>query len=320
MTNIIENMLSGKLSDHEIAQAITSLRERGETADDISEYVKVISRHAQPILPAGELLDICGTGGSGLSRFNVSTASAFVISALGVKVIKHGNRGSQKPNGSFDLLESLGIDIEQTPAQIEETIARSDLGFVFARRYHPSLRAVANARKMAGGRSIFNLAGPLSNPAKVTYQVIGTADLNKAEILAEACMKLGRKRAAVVCGEPGIDEISISGSTHVYECSEGNIRFYKIEPEALGIIPVPYHEIPGGNVDVNREIFVSLLEGDAPQSIIDMVSVNSGMSLYLSGKEPSIQGGYAAAKECIASGRMKSQFDKYTSVLRNQGG
>lgn len=315
MTQLIEHMLSGSLSDEQIAEAIISLRNKGENSDDICEYVNVINQHSKSLSPQGDLLDVCGTGGSGLSRFNVSTASAFVLSALGVPVIKHGNRGSQRPNGSFDLLERLGIDIEQTPNQIEETIAKVDLGFVFAKHYHPSLKSVANARKLAGGRSIFNLAGPLSNPAKITYQVIGTADHSKAEVLAEACIKLGRKRAAVVYGEPGIDEVSISGASHIYECLDGKIQHYQITPKDFGITPVPYDEIPGGDVDVNIEIFNELLNGSTDSSIIDMVALNSGMALYIAGKESSIIDGYKASIDCITSGKMCAQFNAYTSAL-----
>ena len=315
MTKIIERMLSAELSDDDIAQSIVSLREKGESADDIYEYVKTINQFSQPIPISGELLDVCGTGGSGLSRFNVSTASAFVISALGVPVIKHGNRGSQRPNGSFDLLELLCVEIEQTPEQIQQTIAKTNIGFVFAKHYHPSLKFVANGRKLAGGRSIFNLAGPLSNPANITYQIIGTADHSKAEELAKACIKLGRKRSAVVFGEPGIDEMSISGTSHIYECCDGKINYYQITPEELGISPVVYDEIPGGDVQVNKEIFIALLQGEADVSIIDMVAVNSGVALYISGVESSIKEGYQAAKECIVSGKMNLQFNAYISAL-----
>ncbi|MCV2402255.1 anthranilate phosphoribosyltransferase [Marinomonas sp. C2222] len=315
MTELIENMLSGKLSDEEIAESIISLREKGETSDDIYNYVGCINKHAKPISTSEELLDVCGTGGSGLSRFNVSTASAFVISALGVPVIKHGNRGSRRPNGSFDLLEGLGIGIEQSPEQIKATIKQTNLGFVFAKHYHPSLKSVANGRKLAGGRSIFNLAGPLSNPAQITYQVIGTADQSKAEALAKACIKLGRKRAVVVYGEPGIDEVSISGVSHIYECSEGQIKYYKITPEEFGISPVKYDDIPGGYVEANKAIFIKLLNGSAEQSIIDMVAINSGIALYISGQSSSIKGGYDSAKACILSGKMKAQFNTYFSAL-----
>lgn len=315
MNDTVEKMLSGEMGDRAIAEAIISLRAQGETASDICGYVEVINRNAKPISPEGELLDVCGTGGSGLNRFNVSTACAFVLSALGVKVIKHGNRGSQRPNGSFDLLEGLGVDIEQEPSQIEQTISQTNLGFVFARHYHPRLKMVAEARELAGGRSIFNLAGPLSNPAKITFQVIGTADIEKAVILAEACIKLGRRRAAVVHGDPGIDEVSISGATQVYECVDKKIKRYQIVPGDFGIPIVPYEKIPGGDFHVNREIFMRLLKGDVERSIIDMVSINAGLALYIAGKELSIENGYLSAKNCILSGKMNRQFEAYLSSL-----
>lgn len=314
MSTTIQEMLQGNLSDEEICSSIISLRERGETADDIFEYVECINSHSVSVCPHGDLMDVCGTGGSGLSRFNVSTASTFILSALGIKVIKHGNRGSQRPNGSFDLLEKLGINIEQSPAEIEKTIKYQNLGFVFAKYYHPSLKAVARGRQLAGGRSIFNLAGPLSNPAKITYQVIGTADHSKAEILSEVCLKLGRKKSIVVYGEPGIDEVSISGVTHVYECSNENVKYYTICPQDFGIMPVDYGNIPGGDADENMNIFLELLEGKAPQSIIDMVSLNAGIALYAAGKVDTIKAGYISAKECIFTGLMKKQFEQYLLV------
>ena len=313
---MIDRMLSGSMSDPEIVEVIQALRERGESPNDICEYVRAISRHARPISSSCELMDVCGTGGSGLNRFNVSTATSFILSALGVPVIKHGNRGSQRPNGSFDLLEALGIDIEQTPAQIERIIAQTNLGFVFAKHYHPSLKFVANARRLAGGRSIFNLAGPLSNPAKVTYQVIGTADEKMAGPLAEACLKLGRKKAAVVFGEPGIDEVSISGPSHIYECVNDRIRGYKITPEDFGITRVPYQQLPGGNVDTNKAIFLKLLHGKADESTTAMVAINAGLALYVAGREASIETGYLAARKCIAAGEMARQFDAYLSALK----
>jgi len=316
--SLIDNMLAGQLSDEEIAAAIVSLREKGETAEDIYNYVEKIIQHSISISHAGDLTDVCGTGGSGLSRFNVSTACAFILSALNVPVIKHGNKGSQRPNGSFDLLENLGIDIEQSPNQVKETLELTNLGFIFAKHYHPSLQAVAKGRAIAGGRSIFNLTGPLSNPANIAYQVIGTANLDKAEILAHACIKLGRKRAAVVYGEPGIDEVSISGPTHVYECTAGaaSIKYYKITPEELGISPVTYRKIPGGDVDTNTRIFTSLLQGSAHRSIVDIVAANSGLALYIAGNALTIKGGYESAKECILSGKMKRQFDRYISAIQ----
>lgn len=311
MSITIQEMLRGDLSDDEVCSSIISLREKGETANDILEYVKCINSYAVRVSPDGELMDVCGTGGSGLDRFNVSTASTFILSALGVKVIKHGNRGSQRPNGGFDLLEKLGINIEQSPTKIEETIRTKNLGFVFAKYYHPSLKSVAKGRLLAGGRSIFNLAGPLSNPANITYQVIGTADHSKAEILSEVCLKLGRKKSIVVYGEPGIDEVSISGKTHVYECANGKVEKYTLEPRDFGITPVGYDNIPGGDAEDNRDIFLDLIEGRASESINDMVSLNAGIALYTAGKVDSIKKGYEAAKKCILTGSMKRQFEQY---------
>lgn len=318
MSFTIQEMLQGKLSDEDICSSIISLRDKGETAEDIYNYVKCINNNSISVSPIGELMDVCGTGGSSLNRFNVSTSSTFILSALGIKVIKHGNRGSQRPNGSFDLLEKLGINIEQSPNQIEDTIKSLNLGFVFAKHYHPSLKAVAKGRQLAGGRSIFNLAGPLSNPANITYQVIGTADHSKAKVLSEVCLKLGRKKSIVVYGEPGIDEVSISGKTHIYECSNGNVKKYYLTPQDFGITPIDYSNIPGGDAEINKEIFLELINGKGSQAITDMVTLNAGIALYAADKAVSIKEGYISAKECISSGLMKRQFEKYVLTASNK--
>ena len=308
-------MLSGGMADAEIAEVITRLRERGETADEIFQCVQKISQLAIPIKSDKRLLDVCGTGGSGLDRFNVSTASAIVLSANGIPVLKHGNRGTHRPNGSFDLLEALGIRIEQEPALVQSTLDQLNLGFVYARHFHPQMKNVASARALAGGRSIFNLAAPLSNPALITYQVLGSADREKSKILAQVCKKLRRKRFAVVYGDPGIDELSISGQSLIYEWDGTAMKDYLVTPEQFGIQKTPYESIPGGDADENIILFRDLLDGRVEETILDMVAINAGLGMYVARASNSLLKGYQMAKQTILSGRMKNQFQSYKKLV-----
>lgn len=319
MKSAIEAMLSGTLPDEDVAKFIVDLRDKGETADDIAECVAQISQRALPIRCDMPLLDVCGTGGSGLDRFNVSTASAFVLSALGVPVLKHGNRGSHRPNGSFDLLEKLGIAVEQTPEQVQLSLAEANLGFVYAKHYHPCLKFVAKGRALAGGRSIFNLAGPLSNPAPITYQVMGTPDTTRARILLDACIRLGRERVAIVVGEPGIDEVSASGATEIYQYCNGKFEHYRIAPEEFGIKRVSYSDIPSGEAEANARVFMRLLDGNCSPHVLSMVALNSGLAAYISGRAESIGDGYEMSVDCITSGRMRAQFERYRSLCTAKG-
>jgi anthranilate phosphoribosyltransferase len=208
---LCEELISGKVPTPEISRIIVDLRAKGETADEIAGFAAAIKSKAPEIPFLDSTIDLCGTGGSKLERFNVSTAVAFIVACFGLTIAKHGNKGSQKPNGSFDLLEQLGVPINVSGDCIAESLKRNKLAFIFARKAHPAMNYVAEARKLTPGRTIFNLAGPLSNPTNVTSQVIGTADKSMMKNLYQAASILNRQHITVVFGEPGIDELSISG-------------------------------------------------------------------------------------------------------------
>jgi len=239
----LEVIFDGGVSDEDIAAFLVALAKKGETADEVVGFMRVLQAHAIGVELGGDCIDVCGTGGSGLSRFNVSTAVAFVLAAAGVPVAKHGNRGSRRPNGSFDLLEALGCSFELSAGQVRALFDATGLCFLYARTLHPAMKKVVRARQLAARRTIFNLAAPLSNPANPRYQVVGTPHAEGAALVAEILTKLDRERFMVAVGAPGIDEVSISGETLLIEGMNGKTSARTLNPVDLGIDPVPYEKI-----------------------------------------------------------------------------
>jgi anthranilate phosphoribosyltransferase len=260
-------------------------------------------------------VDLCGTGGSGLQRFNVSTAAAFVVAACGVPVAKHGNKGSRQPDGSFDLIEALGLPVQLPPEVARDAMKEVGLAFLFARAFHPIMKNVVGARKKAGRRTIFNLVGPLCNPAGVSLQVVGTADKTKLEELARALQLLGRRRAIIVRGEPGIDEFSISGLSAVFEVTPTSARRFEVAPTACGIKPISYDSLLADVGQDNKQAFLNLVAGRAPRNIQDIVALNAGAVLYVADQATSIDQGYIQAKNCLADGRMRRKFEEYKDFV-----
>jgi anthranilate phosphoribosyltransferase len=302
------DIFESNVNDRAVADFLVALAQKGETAAEVAGFASELVRRALPVNAPATCVDLCGTGGSDLARFNVSTAAAFVAASCGVPIAKHGNRGSRRPNGAFDLLEALGIPIELPPKLIEECLAQVGVAFIFARMYHPGMKRVTQARKLAGRRTIFNLIGPLSNPAGVTHQLVGTADAARLWVLGEALQRIGRTRALVVYGDPGIDEFSVSGKSVVLEVTPNGIIESEFQLSEAGIERVDYAELPTGDCHDNAIVFYQLLDDKAPQGIRDMVALNAGAVLYLSGHTRTIAEGYRAASDAIGDGRMKKKF------------
>jgi len=306
-----EAILAGGHDEDAIAQFLVALAEKGETADEIAGFASALMTRAVRVEAPAGAVDLCGTGGSGLPRFNVSTAAAFVVAACGLPVAKHGNKGSRQPDGSFDLIEALGLPVQLAPEVAGNALREVGLAFLFARAYHPIMKNVVGARKKAGRRTIFNLVGPLCNPSGVSLQVIGTADATKLDALSQALRMLGRERALVVRGEPGIDEFSISGASEVVEITRDSVRRFRLTPEECGVRTVAYNNLPSGLAPENARSFHSLLEGKAPEPVRSIVALNAGAVLYAAGRARAISNGYRQALECIADGRMKRKFEEY---------
>ena len=307
----LDTILEKDVPDQQIAELLIALSEKGESADEILGFSRALLAKSRSVSLPSNAIDSCGTGGSGLNRFNVSTTAAFVLSAGGVPVVKHGNKGSKRPNGSFDLLEKLGCEFDFEDDPLADIFAKTNVCFLFARTYHPVMKKVVTARQMADRRTIFNLSAPLCNPANPQYQILGTIDVAMGRQLAEVLRQLGRTRFLIVIGEPGIDEISISGPTHISERAGNVTREYKITPSEFGITERDYSTIPGGDSDENAEIFLSLLQNRTPEPILDLVCLNAGAAFYCFGRTDSIKEGFDLGKSLFAKGLVEEKFFAY---------
>ncbi|MBN1411307.1 MAG: anthranilate phosphoribosyltransferase [Spirochaetales bacterium] len=308
------SLLDDEHSDETIAELLCALADKGETVDEITGFARGLLEKVVPLDLPDRSIDLCGTGGGKRDRFNISTVVSFVLAAGGVPVVKHGNKGSKKPNGSFDLLEELAIPYNQSPDRIKTIFNKSKLCFVFARAFHPAMKKVVKARQIAARRTIFNLIGPLCNPAQPKYQIIGSVQVKTSQLLARALYKLGRTKCLVITGEPGIDEISISGKTRIVELTGSKLKEYNITPSDFGIKPVPYETIPAGDCKENAKYFKSLMQSGEPESLLDMVSLNAGAAFYCFGKTASIKEGYELSKKLFSEKRVTAKFNGYKSL------
>ena len=300
-------IMSGKVSEAQISAFITALRMKGETVEEITSAAKVMRRFAATIdlrknaKRQEAILDTCGTGGSGKDTFNISTTVAFIVAGAGVKVAKHGNRSASSRCGSADLLESLGVNINLPPKKVRECIDSIGIGFMFAPLFHSAMKYAVPVRRSIGIRTIFNILGPLSNPANATCQVLGVYDKDLTEVMASVLGNLGIKRAFVVHGLEGLDEISISGPTQVSELNNKKVKTYKIRPSKYGIKKADPKYIKGASAKENAKITISLLKGKrGPQR--DVVILNASYALVAAARAKEIRGGIKLAKESIDSG------------------
>lgn len=313
VSHILENMLSGKYSQHEMSQFLKTLAENGETVEQITAAVKILRKHMVN-LPDNfkDLMDTCGTGGSGLPRMNISTTAAFVLAACGVKIAKHGNRASSGRCGSFDLLENLGVNINLTPGQIMTALKKHNIAFLFAPNFHPAMKIFGPVRKALGIRTIFNLIGPLVNPAKPAYHLLGTNSKETAEKLIQVMKNLNYKHAMVVVGQDGLDDITLNGKTFCYELKNKKIHKFEFSPAQLGIKSVKnFQEISGGSPEQNAKIFMQLLQNKAPKSLQNLLLLNCAFALYIRGKTATLKKGLKLADQAIQSGAAIKKFQNY---------
>ncbi|MCI4644879.1 MAG: anthranilate phosphoribosyltransferase [Hyphomonadaceae bacterium] len=296
-----EALLSGEASGELIAAFLTGLAVRGETSAELVAGARIMRSHARRHDIPGPLLDTCGTGGLPWKSLNTSTASAIVIAAAGGRVAKHGNRSVPPKTGSADVLEALGVNLDVDNETFRHCVEQAGVGFLFARTHHSAMRHVAPVRQELGIRTIFNLLGPLTNPAGATHQILGVYEEKWVRPMAEALAELGITRAWVVHGVDGIDEISISGVTKVADVSEGKVLEFEIKPENAGLETHPLSALEGASVDENARAILELLDGQAGP-FRDVVSMNAGCGLYLLGLAEDIQTGTEMAAGAIESG------------------
>jgi len=302
MQAVMEEIMTGKAPTSEIVSFLTALNHRGETVDEITAAVKVMRRHATKVqVKRDVILDTCGTGGDKKGTFNVSTAVAFVASGCGVCVAKHGNRAVSSSCGSADILEVLGININMNKEQIELCLNELGIGFLFAPNFHPAMKYAMPARKLMATKTIFNILGPLTNPAGATHQLVGVYEPKWTEILACVLGNLGTEHALVVHGEDGLDEVSISTKTFISEAHKGKILNYQISPEDLGLEKAEPKDLSGGTAMENARIIREILKGK-PGPKRDIVILNAAVALYTADKAKDIKEGITLASESIDSG------------------
>jgi len=319
--SVLEQIMTGQASDAQIGALLTALRMKGETVEEITGFARVMRRKAAPVRPASmvnaamggtereALIDTCGTGGDVSGSFNVSTATAFVVAGCGIRVAKHGNRSVSSRCGSADVVEALGVKIELTPDRISRSIDEIGIGFLHAPLLHEAMKYVAAARKQMGIRTVFNMLGPLTNPAGANAQVIGVYASHLTELMAEVLGALGTRRALVVHGADGLDEISVTSESKITEMREGAITTYTVRPEDFGIPRAELKDIKGGDADQNAQIILEVLQGK-PGPRQDIVLMNAAAALVASSKVAGFQEGIAMATESIASGKAMAKLQR----------
>ncbi|MDW7730383.1 MAG: anthranilate phosphoribosyltransferase [Bacillota bacterium] len=315
---VMEEIMSGQASDAQIGALIASLRVKGETESEIAGFARAIRAGATKVMAnCDQLIDTCGTGGDMANTFNISTATAFVVAACGVKVAKHGNRSISSKCGSADVLEALGVELNLSPAEALGALEKTGITFMFAPLFHAAMKHAVKARREIGIRTIFNLVGPLSNPAGADCQLLGVYKPEYTETLGKVLLRLGVKRALVVHGAGGLDEISTLGPTRVTEVGEKGIVNYHIDPAMFGLPLASAEDLEGGNPSENSALLLRIFGGE-PGPARDIVILNAAAALYAAGMVSNIAAGLKPACRAIDSGEAGfklEQLKRYTKSL-----
>ena len=315
--NVIEMMLNGTMVETEMATVLREMALRDVSAQELGEMAKVMRSFLVRVPGHEDAIDTCGTGGSGLDRINTSTLCAFVLAAEGVKVAKHGNRSAGGRSGSFDVLEAVGCNIELGADQVARTLFELGLGFMYARQFHPAMKHVAGVRKTLGIRTVFNVLGPLTNPAFVKRQVLGVSDFDLAVKMIEVLKSLGHERALVVYGEDGLDEITLTGKTILFELKDGEVTRRNFNPSEVGLRKVAFDEISGGGVEENVRDLLAILKGEETGPKRDLVLVNAAAGFYVAGRVDDLQNGVELARESLESGNAYKLFEQYRDLTQS---
>ncbi|GAB2190447.1 anthranilate phosphoribosyltransferase [Sessilibacter sp. MAH2] len=306
MTEVMHQIMTGGATDAQIGGFLVALRLKGESIDEITGAATVMRELATGVeLNQENLVDTCGTGGDGADLFNVSTASAFVVAAAGGRVAKHGNRSVSSSTGSADLLEAAGVNLNLTPEQVARCVDELGVGFMFAPAHHSAMKHAIGPRKELGLRTIFNMLGPLTNPAKVTRQVIGVFNKDLCEPLAHVLQRLGSERVLVVHALDGLDEISIGAPTFVAELNKGQVTTYQIQPEDFGIATQSLDGLAVDSADQSLAIIKSALKNEKTaiaQKALDIIALNAGAAIYASGIADTLKDGVTMANDALGSG------------------
>lgn len=306
--DVMNQIMTGEASPLQVAAFLTALRMKGESVGEITGAARVMREKAHRVnVGAKTVLDTCGTGGDQKGTFNISTTTAFVLAGAGVNVAKHGNRSVSSQSGSADVLGALGVKVDAPKERVEQCIAKIGIGFLFAPLLHEAMKYAVQPRRDIGIRTIFNILGPLTNPAMATHQLIGIYSGEMVGMIAQVLRNLGSARAMVVHGLEGLDEISLCGPTKVAELRDGAVKEYTVEPEQYGLQRCRLEELHGGNPEQSALIVKAILDGNKGATR-DVVLLNGGAALYVSGRAATIQDGIQLAAESIDSGKARQKL------------
>jgi len=314
---VMGEIMSGEATPAQVGAFLTALRLKGETADEIAGLASVMRSKATPVKIKGPAIDIVGTGGDGAATFNISTAAAFVVAGAGLKVAKHGNRAMSSQCGSADILEALGVKIDLNAESVAECIENIGIGFMFAQVFHPAMKFAAPVRKEIGIRTVFNILGPLTNPAQVEHILLGVPSEEVGGKLAAVLKRLGIKHALVVYGKDGLDEISISGKTVIWEVTKDKLSSpYEVSPKNFGFSKEDIGEIKGGTPRENAEMLNRIIGGEK-SALRDMVVMNAAAGLIAGDATKNLKEAVELAQESIDNGKAKEKLERLVQLSRN---
>ncbi|MFG1295854.1 anthranilate phosphoribosyltransferase [Xanthobacter variabilis] len=310
---VFDKMMSGEATPSQMGALLMGLRVRGETVDEIAGAVSVMRSKMLPVTAPADAVDVVGTGGDASGSYNISTCASFIVAGAGAPVAKHGNRALSSKSGAADVLAALGVRIDLTPAGISRCLSEAGIGFMFAPSHHPAMKHVGPTRVEMGTRTIFNLIGPLSNPAGVTRQMVGVFAKSWIVPLAEVLKTLGSERAFVVHGSDGLDEITISGTTDIAVLENGKIHTFQVTPEDVGLSRAPAEALKGGDAKVNAAALTAVLDG-ARNAYRDVSLFNAAATLVVAGRAKDLREGVEMATASLDSGAAKAKLEKLVAV------
>ena len=316
---VMDQVMAGEATPVQIAGVLIALRAKGETVEEMAGFVDSMRAHATPLEVPKGTIDTCGTGGDRASTFNISTAAALVAAGAGVPVAKHGNRAASSRCGSADVLEALGGDITRGPDGVRRCIDASGMGFCFAPTFHPAMRHAGPARRELGVRTVFNVLGPLANPGRVRRQALGVGAAPLAPLMVQVLRELGHERALVFYGEDGIDELTTTGPSRVFELRDGQVKEYELEPQDVGLPRARPEDLKGGTPPENAALLRQVMEG-AGGPHRDVVLLNAAAALLAAGSAADWPSGLGAARDAIDSGRATQALDSLVAASSKPAG
>lgn len=316
---VMSEIMDGQWTPAQIAGLLMALKMKGETVEEITGFVQAMREKATSIRAPQDAVDTCGTGGDGTHSFNISTAAAIVAAAAGVKIAKHGNRSVSSKCGSADVLQQLGVKIDLQPQQAEACLAETGIVFLFAPIYHASMKHAVTPRREMGIKTVFNILGPMSNPANTKRQVVGAYNLSVAQKIVEVLRESGSEHVLVVHSDDGMDEISLSAPTTVFELKDGEVDSYKVSPQDFGLKTQPKESVVGGDSETNALMLRRIFSG-VKSAHTDVTVLNAAAAIYVAGRTSSLREGVEVAREVIASGQAAQKLQEFVAASNKLNG